>query len=91
MVRSSGTGKSLGLDGLDPHFRVVLAVALGALVGGGALLLEDDDLKIYEIAARIGYSDVDYFSKKFRSQEGISPADYRRQLRADKQQENIQE
>ena len=54
-------------------------------------LLEDDDLKIYEIAARVGYSDVDYFSKKFRSQEGISPADYRRQLRADKQQENVQE
>ncbi len=54
-------------------------------------LLEDDDLKIYEIAARVGYSDVDYFSKKFRSQEGISPADYRRQLRADIQQENIEE
>ena len=48
-------------------------------------LLADDRLKIYEIATRIGYSDVDYFSKKFRSQVGVSPADYRRQLRAQKQ------
>jgi two-component system response regulator YesN len=49
-------------------------------------LLADDHLKIYEIATRIGYSDVDYFSKKFRSQVGLSPADFRRQLRVQRKQ-----
>src|ERR1035438_6760815 len=36
--------KKLGLDGLDADFREALAMALGALVGGGLLLLEDDHL-----------------------------------------------
>ncbi len=43
-------------------------------------LLENGDRKIYEIAQLVGYSDVDYFSKKFRAAEGMSPADYRRQV-----------
>nr|MCR4904251.1 helix-turn-helix domain-containing protein [Butyrivibrio sp.] len=44
-------------------------------------LLEDNELKIYEIAAKTGYNDVDYFSKKFKQKEGMSPADYRRNLK----------
>ena len=41
-------------------------------------LLESGDIKIYDIAQRVGFSDVDYFSRKFRSLEGMSPADYRK-------------
>nr|MCR5102707.1 helix-turn-helix domain-containing protein [Butyrivibrio sp.] len=41
-------------------------------------LLIDDSIKIYDIAERVGYSDVDYFSRKFKTLEGMSPADYRR-------------
>jgi two-component system response regulator YesN len=41
-------------------------------------LLVNEDIKIYDIADRVGYSDVDYFSRKFRSIEGMSPADYRK-------------
>lgn len=41
-------------------------------------LLSSSHMKIYEIATKIGYNDVDYFSKKFRAREGMSPADYRR-------------
>jgi two-component system response regulator YesN len=44
-------------------------------------LLRDSELKVYEIAARVGYNDVDYFSKKFKNSEGKSPADYRRSSR----------
>ncbi len=41
-------------------------------------LLLDTDLKVYEIAAQIGYKNVDYFHQKFRKLKGISPAEYRR-------------
>lgn len=36
-------------------------------------LLEKTDLKVYEIAAAIGYSDSKYFSKVFRKVTGIKP------------------
>lgn len=42
-------------------------------------LLQWGDLKIYEVAEKIGYSNVDYFSTKFKKYEGISPAEYRKQ------------
>lgn len=45
-------------------------------------LLKDTDLKIYEISARTGYNDVDYFSKKFRQVVGMSPAEYRKREKA---------
>ena len=44
-------------------------------------LLTSSDIKIYDIAERVGYSDVDYFGRKFRSMEGISPADYRKKAK----------
>jgi two-component system response regulator YesN len=44
-------------------------------------LLVSENIKIYDIAERVGFSDVDYFSRKFRSIEGMSPADYRRKNR----------
>ncbi|MDO4338661.1 MAG: response regulator [Eubacteriales bacterium] len=42
------------------------------------LLLKDESLKVYEIAERIGYKNVDYFHKKFRKYVGQSPAEYRK-------------
>lgn len=44
-------------------------------------LLQRADLKIYEVAEQVGYSNVDYFSTKFKKYEGQSPAEYRKQLR----------
>ncbi|MGI6255972.1 MAG: response regulator transcription factor [Acutalibacter sp.] len=44
-------------------------------------LLQRGDLKIYEVAEKVGYSNVDYFSTKFKKYEGISPAEYRKQFR----------
>lgn len=41
-------------------------------------LLDDESLKVYEIAERVGYSNVDYFHRKFKKYEGTSPAEYRK-------------
>lgn len=41
-------------------------------------LLDETDLRIYEISARVGYKNVDYFQQKFKKVKGINPTDYRR-------------
>lgn len=42
-------------------------------------LLEEHDYKVYEIAQRVGYTNVDYFHKKFKKYTGMSPAEYRKE------------
>lgn len=44
-------------------------------------LLIGTQLKQYEIAARVGYSDAKYFARVFRECEGMSPAEYRKTYR----------
>ena len=41
-------------------------------------LLDQTDMKIYEIAASVGYKHVDYFHQKFKASKNISPAEYRK-------------
>lgn len=41
-------------------------------------LLLGTDLKLYEIARRIGYKDSKYFSRVFKETEGMLPAEYRK-------------
>lgn len=43
------------------------------------LLLETTDMKIYEIADAVGYSEIDWFYKKFRAYTGTSANEYRKQ------------
>ncbi|ETT52917.1 AraC family transcriptional regulator [Paenibacillus sp. FSL R7-269] len=43
------------------------------------LLLETTDMKIYEIADAVGYSEIDWFYKKFREYTGTSANEYRKQ------------
>ena len=38
-------------------------------------------MKVYEIAEAVGYSNVDYFSLKFKKSMQCSPLEYRRQYR----------
>lgn len=45
------------------------------------LLLSQSDRMIYEIASEVGFSDVDYFTRWFRRNTGITPTDFRRSLR----------
>lgn len=42
-------------------------------------LLKKSDLKIYEIAEKIGYNNSNYFSKVFKEYTGFSPSEYRKQ------------
>ncbi len=52
-------------------------------IGQAKALLRDDTVKVYEIAERIGYCDVDYFYRKFKKYVGLSPAEYRKSSRTD--------
>lgn len=42
-------------------------------------LLKDPGLKVYEVSARVGFTDLDSFYKKFRRVAGITPSEYRKQ------------
>jgi len=42
-------------------------------------LLDDTNLKVYEIAQEVGYNDQTHFSKAFKKQYGVSPSDFRNQ------------
>jgi two-component system response regulator YesN len=44
-------------------------------------LLIGTDLKLFEIAAQIGYQDAKYFGRVFKESENILPMDYRKQFR----------
>lgn len=42
-------------------------------------LLETTDMKIYEIAGAVGYTEIDWFYKKFKEYTGTSANEYRKQ------------
>lgn len=48
----------------------------------GAELLCNTDLKMYEIAERVGYDNVNYFFKKFREVYGVTPSQYKDQVKS---------
>jgi two-component system response regulator YesN len=54
-------------------------------IGKAIELFEDDALKMYEIAEKIGYSSQHYFSSVFKKVIGISPVEYRNQWKDKKQ------
>lgn len=41
-------------------------------------LLKNTNLKVYQVAKRVGYSTIDYFSRLFKSYSGMTPARYRK-------------
>lgn len=43
-------------------------------------LLEHTDMKIYEIAGEVGYTEMDWFYKKFKSYTGVSANEYRKMI-----------
>ena len=42
-------------------------------------LMQETDLKIFEIAERVGFSNLSYFSRRFKMRYGFNPQSYRRQ------------
>ncbi|UUZ81328.1 AraC family transcriptional regulator [Paenibacillus sp. P26] len=43
-------------------------------------LLKSTDMKVYEIALRVGFKDDKYFYRVFRGRFGLTPDEYRRNL-----------
>lgn len=43
-------------------------------------LLIETDLKIYEVAQRVGYAESKYFIVKFEEAEGVTPSEFRKRL-----------
>lgn len=41
------------------------------------LLLEKTDMKIYEVAQEVGYVELDWFYKKFKTYTGVNANKYR--------------
>ena len=41
-------------------------------------LLKEGELKIYEVAERVGITNYRYFTQKFREWSGVSPKEIRR-------------
>jgi two-component system response regulator YesN len=52
---------------------------LSKRVSEAKLLLVSTDMKIGEIALRVGFSEQNYFGIIFRRYTGLTPTDYRRQ------------
>ena len=53
-------------------------------------LLEATDLRAFEVAARVGYQDIDYFAEQFRRETGTTPIAFRasaRRVRSDRRSE----
>ena len=53
-------------------------------------LLQNDELKIYEIAELTGYANQHYFSNVFKKNLGVSPAEYRKLIKNDSQTVSMQ-
>ena len=45
--------------------------------------LQNSDLKVYEIASRIGYKSVDAFHEKFKKVTGQTPGEYKKSVQND--------
>ncbi|GAF66607.1 putative response regulator [Bacillus sp. TS-2] len=43
-------------------------------------LLDHTDMRIYEVANEVGYTDLDWFYKKFKLHTGVSASNYRKKL-----------
>lgn len=48
-------------------------------IGNAKRLLEETDLKVYQISEQVGYGNIDYFYLKFKKYVGISPKEYKKE------------
>jgi AraC-like DNA-binding protein len=73
----------MGLSTLRRRFKEMTGVSLHAYalqcrIAAARGLLGETNLPLKEIAARLGYGDIYFFSQQFRAQAGVSPGAYRR-------------
>jgi AraC-like DNA-binding protein len=71
-----------------PHFTVLFKQQTGCSprdylhllrIHRACQLLQDEQLNVKDIAARLGYQDQFHFSRRFKAFQGISPSQYRKQ------------
>lgn len=55
----------------------VMAYVIGQRLQQAAYLLRDQNLRVTDVARRVGYDDLFYFSKLFRGRFGVSPRQFR--------------
>lgn len=75
-----------GVFGLSPNYLSILfkkSCQIGfseyisqAKIAKGKSMLLEQDMKVYEVADRLGFESAFYFSKVFKKVEGISPREY---------------
>lgn len=76
----------LSVQHLSKMFRRELGITFvdyltGVRIRKSIELLQDQEMKIYEIAGRTGYSTQHYFSNVFKKHLGVSPAEYRKLIK----------
>jgi AraC family transcriptional regulator, L-rhamnose operon transcriptional activator RhaR len=52
----------------------------GVRINNASRLLVNTNRKVIDIAASVGYRDLQYFNKLFKEKNGMSPSEYRRQM-----------
>jgi len=77
----------MGLSTLRRRFRQttgtsIHAYALQCRIAAAREMLGSTDLAIKEVASRLGYTDVYFFTRQFRQLSGVPPAAYRRSRQA---------
>lgn len=75
----------LSKDYIGKMFRNKLGITMGEYctlikIEYAKKMLQDSNMKIYEISTFLGYTTVDYFSKLFKNNVGYTPMQYRKQL-----------
>jgi two-component system response regulator YesN len=58
-----------------------LSYVMGIRIKKAKELLEETDLKIYEICQMVGYADTNHFSKLFERMNGCTPTEYRKKCK----------
>jgi AraC family transcriptional regulator, L-rhamnose operon transcriptional activator RhaR len=53
----------------------------GVRINNASRLLVNTNRKVIDIAASVGYQDLQYFNKLFKEKTGMSPSEYRRQMK----------
>ena len=75
-------------NSLNKNFRkatgqTVFGYLIKARIDAACRLLRDTTLPVTEIVERIGFSDLSYWGRAFKSQTGLTPSDYRKFGRGD--------
>ena len=67
----------LSIDDISPYVRFVSEYLLEVRISKAREFLEDSDLNISQIALKVGFDSVRYFSLSFKKLVGFSPRHYR--------------